>query len=284
MAKLNFRLSTSRTKQTSVPNRNIDDEVSSDQGRIIPSSAFRRLQSKTQVFSLEENASVRTRLTHSLEVAYCGKLLARLVFSKLRENRPADVLDISEFAFTSTVENACLLHDIGNPPFGHFGEFTIRSWFVENKSAFNLGEDGNKRYYLGFENFDGNAQGFRIITRLSSNKDENGLNLTCSLLATYLKYLDSIPMESEKFKKKIGFFETEREIVVKAWQELGMSHEGEMRHPLTFLMEAADDISYCMSDIEDGIEKGIIRWSDVKDFVCQNIKDLQGESGSIVQS
>lgn len=250
-----------RLQRSSIPGRNLSEEVLSDSGRIIPSPPFRRLQSKAQVFSLEVNAGVRTRLTHSMEVALHGRILARQVFDELLEQSMIG----EEFRnpFITTVENACLLHDIGNPPFGHFGEFTIQEWFSDKKRRKQLKNIPNA-YLADLQQFDGNSQGFRIISRLSWAKDGYGMNLTCSLLLCYLKY------GSKGFMKKPGYFTTENERVREARRILNL---GEQRFPLTFLMEACDDIAYCLSDIEDGIEKGLVDFSSVAEYLTNRVVD-----------
>ena len=255
-----------RLRPSDVPGRRLLDEIFSDSGRIIPSPAFRRLQSKAQVFSLEVNAGVRTRLTHSMEVAVYGRILAGQVFKKLLEQRLIE--EELRIPFITTVENACLLHDIGNPPFGHFGEFTIKAWFSDEKRREQLANIP-AAYLLDMQHFDGNPQGFRIITRLSWAKDEYGMNLTCSLLLSYLKY------GCQGFKKKLGFFTVETERVEKARSKLAL---GEQRFPLTFLMEACDDIAYCLSDIEDGIEKELVDFRTVEEFLAARVVDTNDAS------
>ena len=162
--------------------------IESDRGRVLYSTAFRRLQGKTQVFPLDENAAIRTRLTHSLEVAHVGKFLASSVLEKLEDMRELDDFGLSGhygIAFVTVVEIACLLHDIGNPPFGHFGEVAISSWFGQYTPTKSVGEDALR----DLRNFDGNPQGFRIATRLSGKDTETGLNLTIVQLASMLKYI-----------------------------------------------------------------------------------------------
>ena len=248
----------------------------SDRGRIVFSSAFRRLQQKAQVFPLDRNDAVRTRLTHSLEVAHTGRYLAQEILFRLSKASGKAYLDSwlfeHEQVFTDIVEAACLIHDIGNPPFGHFGEAAIRDWFVESgrakfrwfakrngvdKSAVDQYLAGE---YLDFLAFDGNPQGLRLVTKLQGDDGATALNLTLPLLMAYLKYTclpDSSKLVNPAgISKKPGFFSTEADIIDKAIAELGMKSGA--RHPLSYIMEAADDISYCMSEIEDGIEKGVI--------------------------
>ena len=218
----------------------------SDKGRIVNSAAFRRLQQKAQVFPLDPNAAVRTRLTHSIEVSQLGRYLVQKVIEKLDANNTS----YSELAsVVNVVENACLLHDIGNPPFGHLGEAAIREWFADNKqSASDLAS------------FDGNPQGFRLISLLSG-KDSYGMNLTCSLLLSTIKY-PWTRAQKPTDQKKIGIFDMEWPVYEAACQRLSWQ-EGK-RFPFVLLMEAADDIAYSMSDLEDGLEKKIIRIEDLK--------------------
>lgn len=260
-------ISPARIRPSAFPERDLETNMLSDKTRIVTSSAFRRLQTKAQVFSLERNASVRTRLTHTLEVAMFGELIAGKVFTLSVEKGLID--DSLRVPFIKTVENACLLHDIGNPPFGHLGEFAIRDWFfkaaedLKGRWASRIADREVENHYDSFRYFDGNPQGLRIVARLQWLRDEYGLNLTCTLLATMMKYLGTRPSQARPFAKKIGFFETERTIVGKVWKTLGLPLEAGdgdplSRHPLAFLMEAADDIAYCVSDIEDAIEKEIV--------------------------
>ncbi|WP_460147508.1 dGTPase [Pseudomonas sp. S2_A02] len=251
--------------RSSTANRdhNIIAETESDKARILFSAPFRRLQKKAQVFPLESNAAVRSRLTHTLEVATVGRQIAQKISKEL-----ADASKIADKeAFVNIVESACLLHDIGNPPFGHFGESAISNWF-KNKakiegSTFHSQRKLNHDYYIDFENFDGNAQGLRIMTKLQG-EDQFGLNLTCSTIAAYLKYTHpehSRNKETNDFHKKPGFFLTEEESLKEVWTKLEIPFN--TRSPLTFIMEAADDIAYCLSDIEDGIEKEIITYEEL---------------------
>jgi len=253
-----------RRRQSTIPARGILDETASDRSRIIFSSSIRRLQQKAQVFSLESNASVRTRLTHTLEVSDNGRWIASKVADSLNERQILQKNLI--LPFINLVETACFLHDIGNPPFGHFGESAIQKWFAKNaskvffKSINKKGPLSNsfKLLLRDFEEFDGNPQGFRIITLLQEPPGPfrgTGLNLLKCQLFSFLKYLRA-PGEvaGSGILKKPGYFNTEKHIV----DDLKKHFSHQRRFPLTYLMEAADDISYCLSDIEDGIEKQII--------------------------
>lgn len=240
------------------------DEFYSDKSRIVFSSSFRRLMQKAQVFSLEPNASVRTRMTHSLEVADLGRTLCRKIVSKMGDY----LTDSMKPQSVAIVENACLLHDIGNPPFGHFGETAIRDWAkdVEEYYPPKVKESIKNTTYKklldrlleDFRQFDGNPQGFRTITRLHTEfGDEFSMNLTYATLLCTLKYVRCTDEEKgEGILKKAGYFQTEKRQVETIWNKIGCSIH--TRSPLTYIMEAADDIAYCMSDIADGIEKHIL--------------------------
>jgi dGTPase len=246
--------------ESSVPQRReIDEEMLSDRARVLYSSAFRRLQQKTQVFTVSKDAAVRTRLTHSLEVASIGRWAAQKVV-----DGPLAALDAhSRAALVLLVETGCLAHDIGNPPFGHFGEAAIQAWFRDNWKTV-AGKELAKNDKLeilvkDFEQFDGNPQGTRILTRLQglTKNDRNlfGMDLTFSQVLTALKYPRGPKDVPSRWEDKPGFFESERPRIKKAWDAFGF--EVHRRFPLAYLVEAADDISYCISDMEDGIDQGV---------------------------
>lgn len=273
-------ISAERRRQTHVrEKRDINQESESDRGRFIFSSPLRRLQQKAQVYSLEDNAAVRSRLTHSLEVSQVGRYVAQLILKKLELKDEEPKPKGHELAFINFVETACLMHDVGNPPFGHLGEFAIQEWFREHakgcaKSAgieCEVHSEQLEKYVAEFANFDGNCQGLRIVTRLQWNNDEYGLNLTYSQLAAYLKYVthQSEAKENIEIKKKGGYFLTEEAIVKECWNKLGMAENS--RHPLVYIMEAADDIAYSISDIEDALEKGLIQLRKFLDDVAQAV-------------
>lgn len=238
------------------------EQFESDRGRIIQSAAIRRLQQKTQVFPLENNSAVRSRLTHSLEVQQTGRHIVRTIFKKLDEQQTPCGLAPFEREVESLVEMACLMHDIGNPPFGHFGEAAINHWFDKHLDKHLLfAQSSNKMLALQLKhelkNFEGNAQAFRIIFNLLR------LNLTYSQAASILKYTRSgLEQKPDKdkplsyLKKKVGFYYSES-TDIKAMSE-HLEIKAGHRYPLAYLMEAADDISYCLADIEDGVEKGLL--------------------------
>jgi dGTPase len=247
---------------SSIKGRTIDEEAASDRARVVYSSAFRRLQQKTQVFTLSKDAAVRSRLTHSLEVASVGRWVAQRVVD--RELGPAGLKPEYCSALVSLVETGCLAHDIGNPPFGHFGESAIKEWFrlKWEEIAGQRAKDKNlHELVLDFKQFDGNPQGTRILTRLQGRTSEDrrfyGMNLMYSQILTALKYPRG-PRDGTARWKKAGFFESERPKIELAWKEFGFDFQAQRRFPLAYLVEAADDISYCMSDMEDGIDQGIL--------------------------
>lgn len=274
-----------RTRSSTSTIRSGNTEVFlSDKSRLIYSSAFRRLQQKAQVFSLESNSAVRSRLTHSLEVAHIGRSLVAAVEAELH-NHCYDEDIYNEWkdelsTIMTIVETSCLMHDLGNPPFGHFCEAAISQWFKSQEC-----DDVIKKALAGnpidenlslddFYDFDGNPQGLRIASKLQGDDGVSGLNLTYTQLASFIKYVAG-PGErnpNEKFKKKLGYFSTEKELYAKMYQVHAIPHNS--RHPFAFLMEAADDISYCISDIEDGIEKKVITEHSFFEYFFKNYNHI----------
>lgn len=249
-----------RLRTSSMGSRGILVASESDKGRVINHSAFRRLLGKAQVFPLDTNAAVRTRLTHSIEVSQVGRHIAQVILS----NFPDQQYETSA-AFVNTVETACLLHDIGNPPFGHFGESALQGTFADLQETFSaLDAPAGLKDFI---RFDGNPQGFRLIT-FSGGKDDYGLNLTCTLLLSTIKYPWTASQVSED-SNKFGVFTSDRNTYENICERLQWPPG--KKFPLLLIMEAADDIAYCMSDLEDGLEKRLISFS-----------QLQGElSGSL---
>jgi len=241
-----------------------------DLGRVVFSAPVRRLQDKTHVFPLEAHDSVRTRLTHSLEVSNVARDLSQAACRRLVDRIPA------EYAHAvSTIAAACaLLHDVGNPPFGHAGETAIQDWFrqklTENRSLAAVFVDtaasSSAPAFLpvaaDFIRFDGNAQMVRLATRLQVLSDSNGLNLTFGTLSAACKYVVSArDMRPEIHERsKPGFFETERELICRVQHETGT---GVSRNPITYLVEAADDIVNVCIDLEDGVRKRVFRWQEM---------------------
>ena len=256
-----------RNYQKSTTSRDLRTEFEKDFHRIIGSASFRRLQDKTQVFPLDKSDYIRTRLTHSLEVSSFAKSLAQNVGEKImQEKKDPDFTWKNKEDISNILQCAGLLHDIGNPPFGHFGETTIREWFKNNlcKLEFNgqrLDEFLDPQMVQDFYHFEGNAQALRLVSKLHFLVDENGMNLTKALLATIIKYPTSsleINKKSGNIKhKKMGYFYADRDNFYNIENSLELNGN---RHPLTYLLEAADDIAYKTADIEDSVEKGNISY------------------------
>lgn len=248
-----------------------------DYDRLVFSSPFRRLKDKTQVFSLAKNDYIRTRLIHSLEVSCVGRSLGTIVGYEIKERHKLDEFTASDFG--DIVAAACLAHDIGNPPFGHAGEDAIRtgfqSWYETAKETLTL-TDSEK---ADFDFFEGNAQGFRILTRLEMQARSGGMQLTCPTLATFTKYpRESLISEAivngyqGKSAKKYGFFQTEKDLFALVADTVGLIRRSPdvawwARHPLAFLVEAADDISYHIVDLEDGYRMGYIPFNQAKQLL-----------------
>lgn len=236
-----------------------------DFDRIIFSSAFRSLQDKTQVIPLSETDFVHTRLTHSLEVSVVGRTLGRRVGKVLLERHPELVnLGYTFNDFGAIVAAASVTHDIGNPPFGHSGEKAIGEYFKNGKGAQYKAQLSAKEYQ-DLIDFEGNANGFKILTE-SREGISGGLRLSYATLGAFLKYpKESLPKKPTNHisDKKYGFFQSEKEEFLDVVQELGMKpksleNNSFYRHPLAYLVEAADDICYTIIDFEDGINLGLI--------------------------
>lgn len=260
-------LERARLARESDPLQNdVRSEYMRDWDRIVYSSAFRRMQDKTQVFPLAESDYVRTRLTHSIEVSSVGRSLGTLVGGFVVEK---EKLDIAPQDFGNIVATACLAHDIGNPPFGHSGEEAIRSWFSGSGSRFLSGLTVEEQE--DFLNFEGNAQGFRILTRLQNAVGRGGMQLTYAVLAAYMKYpRASYPHNGNKSlvsEKKFGYYLNDRDTFLKVAKQVGLIEKREgtyTRHPLAFLMEAADDICYQVIDLEDGHRVGRVSFAETE--------------------
>lgn len=230
-----------------------------DYDRLIFSSPFRRLQNKTQVFPLPGSIFVHNRLTHSLEVASVGRSLGNLVALGLtRMGEPTDPSILAEIG--TIVSTACLAHDMGNPPFGHSGEHAISNFFSKGKGKSYLDKLPAEQQ-ADFTCFDGNANAFRLLTHTFNGRREGGFGLTYSTLAAVVKY----PYESilAGNKHKFGFFQTEKALFYKIATILGMPQLSDhpqrfARHPLVYLVEAADDICYQIIDLEDAHKLKII--------------------------
>ncbi len=256
-------------------NDKLDISIESDRGRIISSGGLRRLQKRTQVFALELNASIRTRLTHSMEVAQTARFIAKSILAELKkEGLDKYSLEGMENAFISTSEMTSLLHDIGNPPFGHSAEQTINKWVEDNAVAIldafpsTTPESKTLKNMICNDicNYDGNAQAIRVISKLQR------LNLSYTQTLAVLKYtrgaFEEKPSKDDSLyylKKKPGFYYSEKDFIAKIQAKLDVKNGH--RFPLTYIMEAADDISYLTADLEDSVEKGILSLDEVYNII-----------------
>ena len=274
-------LSTKRSRGTSLKRgagSDLRSEFEKDYQRIIGSASFRRLQDKTQVFPLDKSDFIRTRLTHSLEVSSFAKSLGQNIGENiLAFHRDAGFTPRMKEDICNILQCAGLIHDIGNPPFGHFGEVEIREWFERELSvrkfrgkpiADLLSEQMKQDLY----HFEGNAQALRLVTKLHFLVDDNGMNLTYALLGTMIKYpvssLEANKRSPDIKDKKMGYYYADREIFEDIQRETGTNGK---RHPLTFILEAADDIAYKTADIEDAFVKGFISYN----RLLEELKELQ---------
>jgi len=244
----------------------IRNEFQRDYDRIVFSNVFRRLQNKTQVFPLPGSQMVHNRLTHSLEVASVGRSIARKVSKQLGERFGNDFLN-EIYDIDTIVSTACLAHDLGNPPFGHSGEETISSYFKygEGKS---LKEQIPEYQWTDLISFEGNANAFRQLTHQFKGRREGGLSLTYASLATLIKY--PYPSFDKGDRKKYNVFNSEIETFEKLMKGCGIPRiDGHMpiyaRHPLSYMMEAADDICYLILDMEDAHKRGIIQTNAIEE-------------------
>ena len=256
-----------------------------DYDRIIFSSAFRSLQDKTQVIPLSKTDFVHTRLTHSLEVSVVGRSLGRLVGKKILEKHPylQDIHGYQMNDFGAIVAAAALAHDIGNPPFGHSGEKAIGEYFKIGKGQ-QFKEQLTDKEWQDLIDFEGNANGFNLLTA-SRPGIEGGLRISYATLGAFMKYpKESLPKKptSNIADKKYGFFQCDAPFVQDVAQELGMIPNktgddiGYERHPLAYLVEAADDICYTIIDFEDGINLGLISEDYALEYLIKLVKDNVG--------
>lgn len=257
--------------------RDFDDArnpFSIDFDRIIFSDSFRRLDRKTQVHPMRSNDNVHSRLPHSLEVSCVGRSLGTLVGAEIKDLPSHMTPD----RVGQIVQAACLAHDIGNPPFGHMGETIIGSWFEEHGSRYF--DSLAPELQTDFIRFEGNAQAFRIMTRLAMYRDNGGLRPTYAVIAAMMKY----PWIYQENIKKFCCFSSEREILEDIAAKAGLDGADGIyeRHPLAFLSEAADDICYSIIDLEDAYEMGILRFTEVKEIlnaICELPEQkLEGKS------
>ncbi|RZJ70150.1 MAG: deoxyguanosinetriphosphate triphosphohydrolase [Flavobacterium sp.] len=253
-----------------------------DYDRIIFSSAFRSLQDKTQVIPLSRTDFVHTRLTHSLEVSVVGRSLGRLVGKKIIEKHPylQDIHGFHMNDFGAIVAAAALAHDIGNPPFGHSGEKAIGEYFKTGNGQ-QYKDSLTAKQWQDLIDFEGNANGFTLLTA-SRPGTEGGLRISYATLGAFMKYpKESLPKKptANIADKKYGFFQAEKDFFMDVANELGLMRNkqggdvGFERHPLAYLVEAADDICYTIIDFEDGINLGLIQEEFALEYLIKLVKD-----------
>ncbi len=251
-----------------------------DFDRIVFSAAFRRLQDKTQVFPLSQSDYVRTRLTHSLEVSSVGRTLGTKVGESVIRRHGLQGVYPQDFG--ATVAAACLAHDIGNPPFGHSGEDAIRLWFATSTTGKDVLAQLNPAQQEDFLRFEGNAQGFRLIARLQSPDNRGGMQLTCATLGTFTKYPRASRLNDPSppgiAYRKFGFFQDDADLFAEVVEQLGLTEVlpgAWRRHPLAYLVEAADDICYRIINIEDAFRLNQLGYEEVRGLLLP----LAGDGG-----
>ncbi|MDQ0064377.1 dGTPase [Chryseobacterium lathyri] len=261
-----------------------------DFDRIIFSSAFRRLQNKTQVFPLPGSVFVHNRLTHSLEVSSVGRslgsIIGEFVFDAYKKDLTEDSKNFYLHNLGNVIAAACLCHDVGNPAFGHSGEDAIASYFERNEKDLKL--KFNEKEWADLVNFEGNANAIRVLAQRQQGKDEGGIQLTFSTLASIAKY----PCEAVAKKKgvihrkKFGFFQNEKDIFLEIAKATNLIMENEepyifKRHPFVWLVEAADDICYNIIDMEDAHRLGIVSTSDCENLFFELIRSESNDTDRV---
>lgn len=266
-----------------------------DYDRLVFSHSFHKLNQKTQVHPLTNQLGIHTRLTHSLEVSCIGRSLAMMAAEKLQDAMPSGLpIGVNASDFGVVVQAACLAHDIGNPPFGHAGEFAIRDWFShpDRQAVLNRLSAHEQLDLLAYE---GNAQGFRLLTKNEHHPDKGGMRLTCATLGAFMKYpwqskdvnpsylnknavnKDNInsPKQSLPKLNKFGSFQSESAQLAALAEALNLpksdQHGGFCRHPLAYLLEAADDICYALIDLEDGVHLQMLSVPEVSSILYELI-------------
>ena len=253
-----------------------------DYDRIIFSAAFRSLQDKTQVIPLSKTDFVHTRLTHSLEVSVVGRSLGRLVGKQIIDKYPSlkEIHGYQPNDFGAIIAAASLAHDIGNPPFGHSGEKAIGEYFSIGKGQ-KFKSLVSEKEWQDLIDFEGNANGFSVLTS-SRPGNEGGLRISYATLGAFMKYpKESLPKKPTQniADKKFGFFQTDTQFFQEVASELGLISNktagdiGFERHPLAYLVEAADDICYTIIDFEDGINLGLVAEDYALEYLIKLVKD-----------
>lgn len=249
------------------PQRHIRSDFQRDYDRLVFSSPFRRLQNKTQVFPLPGSIFVHNRLTHSLEVSSVGRSMAAEAAILLKDRHKGEKYAEKISQIPDITATACLCHDLGNPPFGHSGEKTISTFFSEGPGQ-NLKDKLTEVQWSDLVNFEGNANSFRLLTHRFVGRRNGGFAMTYSSLASIVKYPYSSLLSDKK--GKFGFFESERPLYERVAEELGIIRFSDgkyARHPVVWLMEAADDICYQIMDLEDAHRLHIISTEETSDIL-----------------
>ncbi|AZA80165.1 deoxyguanosinetriphosphate triphosphohydrolase [Chryseobacterium sp. G0186] len=261
-----------------------------DFDRIIFSSAFRRLQNKTQVFPLPGSVFVHNRLTHSLEVSSVGRSLGSIIGEFIAEDFKNELTEDSKNFYLYNLGNviaaACLCHDVGNPAFGHSGEDAIASYFERNEK--DLKSKFNEKEWADLVNFEGNANAIRVLAQQQQGKDAGGIQLTFSTLASIAKYPCEAVAKTKGIihRKKFGFFQNEKDIfleIAKGTQLIVESEEPHIfkRHPFVWLVEAADDICYNIIDMEDAHRLGIVSTADCENLFFELVKSESNDMDKV---
>ncbi len=263
-----------------------------DFDRIIFSSAFRRLQNKTQVFPLPGSVFVHNRLTHSLEVSSVGRSLGSVIgdfiSQKFENDLSEDSKNFYQHNLSNVIASACLCHDVGNPAFGHSGEDAIASYFEQNEK--DLKPKFSEKEWADLVNFEGNANAIRVLTHQQNGKDEGGTQLTFTTLASIAKYpCEAIAKKKGTIhRKKFGFFQNEKDTFLEIAKSVNLIQESEnphifKRHPFVWVVEAADDICYNIIDMEDAHRLGIVSTSDCENLFFDLIKSENQNTERVVQ-
>jgi len=274
----------------------IRSEFERDYDRIIFSSAFRRLQNKTQVFPLPKHVFVHNRLTHSLEVACIGRSLGKIVgaeITKIKEvEQNKNVLDFYKDHLKNVISAACLAHDLGNPAFGHSGEEAISKHFLDKKDDKKFTSQFSVEEWDDLIKFEGNANSLRVLTRKSSNNLDGGYRLTYSTLASIMKYPcaanESKGKKGPTHLKKYGYFQADKKVFDAITKEVKMINDADngnafFRHPFTYLVEAADDIAYNIIDFEDAHRLGILTTEEITSIFLDLLKLSKNDNFSKTQ-
>lgn len=268
-----------------------------DHDRIIFSAPFRRLANKTQVHPLYDHDHIHHRLIHSVEVSSVGRSLAMRIGHWLIEQ--GEIAEGGDHSLANIVQAACAAHDIGNPPFGHSGEAAIGDWFREKFSeGAGLFADAGQGLQAELTAFEGNAQGFRILTRLEMYRNEGGMRLSKAVLGAFMKYpvtagtRVALPKDASNYVglKKFGLFQSELDLFADAARTLGLPMEMTpvghwwRRHPLVFIVEAADDICYNIVDLEDAFASGDLPFDVVRDRLNTLANQTNRDTGGMTQA